>query len=301
VSTNWQFETEVEHAGDPGRSRPVVVAVRASQRRDHAGSLWAAAEAARRGLPLRLVHVFTPLCGGPAATMSGWGSYCSSDQIIRDRDAVVCDMFDVAQRAQDSQPGLETIVDIIDGDPVSTLVRVSAEASQIVLGSPTDHPVSAAVQGRLGSAIASRVVVPVVLVPQACISTGVVVAVLNGTEDAAPVLRTAVRFAAQWQCGIRVVASPRSLLRQPDDMIFGLETDVFDILAAVRRARPQLSISASVVRRADLPAEVGALAAARLLVVGRSRARAIRPSKHRSRLRRLAFGASMPVCLVPTS
>ncbi|MGW2218976.1 universal stress protein, partial [Nonomuraea sp. NPDC001684] len=79
---------------------------------------WAAADARRRSLALRLVHVCEPWTGDV-----GTAEYCAG-------------MLEAAaDRARGLVPGVEVGTEILPGPVVDDLVRESAQADSLVLGS----------------------------------------------------------------------------------------------------------------------------------------------------------------------
>ncbi|WP_031077819.1 universal stress protein [Streptomyces sp. NRRL S-118] len=115
---------------------------------------WAAAEAVRRGVGLRLLHVWdlgpdvhTPLF------VRGNG---------HDRTAWIPRR--VAGQVRSAHPGLEVTISHVCGDPVDVLRAAAAEDELLVLGSRGLGPMAGYVLGSVSLAVAARAPRPVVLV-----------------------------------------------------------------------------------------------------------------------------------------
>ncbi|MFF2328798.1 MULTISPECIES: universal stress protein [unclassified Streptomyces] len=135
---------------------PVVVGVDGSQ-----GSLraldWAAAEAARSALPLRLVHA------------SLWeryeGTHAASDTGRPTEEIVAEQLVATAQeRARRVDPELSVVTSVQPEDPVAALVRESHEAALVVLGSRGRGRIAGMLLGSVSLALAGRSHCPVVVV-----------------------------------------------------------------------------------------------------------------------------------------
>ncbi|MFG2138465.1 universal stress protein [Streptomyces sp. NPDC048650] len=149
---------------------------------------WATDEAARRGLPLRIVHA------------SRWERYEGTapaddperpgEQILAE-DAVGCAAERVRSRAADVAVAAEVVAD----DPVTALLDAGHYASMLVLGTSGRGEIAGLLLGSVGLAIAARARCPVIVVrggsPAAVGSGG---RVLLGVDDPARASE-AVRFA----------------------------------------------------------------------------------------------------------
>jgi nucleotide-binding universal stress UspA family protein len=136
---------------------PVVVGVDGSE-----GSLraldWAAAEASRSRLPLRVVHA------------SLWEHYeglrptvdagVPGEQLLAEH--LVASARD---RVRDLRPEVRVVADVQPEDPVAALVRESHEASLVVLGSRGRGRIAGMLLGSVGLALAGRSHCPVVVIP----------------------------------------------------------------------------------------------------------------------------------------
>lgn len=136
---------------------PVVVGVDGSE-----GSLraldWAAAEASRSRLPLRVVHA------------SLWEHYeglrptvdagVPGEQLLAEH--LVASARD---RVRDLRPEVSVVADVQPEDPVAALVQESHEASLVVLGSRGRGRIAGMLLGSVGLALVGRSHCPVVVIP----------------------------------------------------------------------------------------------------------------------------------------
>ncbi|MFE7109126.1 universal stress protein [Streptomyces sp. NPDC057575] len=136
---------------------PVVVGVDGSE-----GSLraldWAAAEAARTRLPLRVVHA------------SLWEHYeglrpPAEPQVPGEQLLAEHLVASARDRVRDLSPEVSVVADVQPEDPVATLVRESHEASLVVLGSRGRGRIAGMLLGSVGLALAGRSHCPVVVIP----------------------------------------------------------------------------------------------------------------------------------------
>ncbi|MEU3465381.1 universal stress protein [Streptomyces sp. NPDC006733] len=119
---------------------------------------WAAAEARRRGLPLRLVHAaarqpdaaipHTPL-GSPGRQQEHWG-----DRLLRDAEA----------RIQLRHPDLRIVGEQIANEPVAGLLGAAADAEMLVIGSQGLSAFASFLVGSVALGVVGRATRPVVLV-----------------------------------------------------------------------------------------------------------------------------------------
>lgn len=137
--------------------RPVVVGVDGSE-----GSLraldWAAAEATRSGLPLRVVHA------------SLWERYegkhavsdpeCPADEVLAEHLVA-----EARERARRLGPETDVEADVLPEDPVAALVAESHEAAVVVVGSRGRGRIAEMLLGSVSLALANRSRCPVVVVP----------------------------------------------------------------------------------------------------------------------------------------
>ncbi|MER7754191.1 universal stress protein [Kitasatospora sp. NPDC097643] len=126
---------------------------------------WAAREAAARGVGLRLVHVWPWLAVGAVAEA---GTPCPGGL----QPAAVEALAGTAERLRSAYPGLAVETDLIGADPVDGLLRASAGAELLVVGSRGIGGFAGLVVGSVGLAVAARSAVPAVLVRARHAATG---------------------------------------------------------------------------------------------------------------------------------
>ncbi|MFJ6540830.1 universal stress protein [Streptomyces sp. NPDC091385] len=113
---------------------------------------WAAREAVRRGLPLRVLHVWrhveTPSAPDPVV-QRGWAETAAAEAVSA-----------VTRR----HPGLHVGLDVLEGVPAETLTEAAADAELLVLGSRGHGGVVGFLLGSVGSRVIAESARPVVLV-----------------------------------------------------------------------------------------------------------------------------------------
>ncbi|WP_020126228.1 universal stress protein [Streptomyces sp. 303MFCol5.2] len=162
---------------------------------------WAAREAVRRDLELRVVHAwrFQPNAAADVADRD------AQERWVRDsvREAVAA----VAER----HPALSVTTDVREGSPVETLVAAAADAELLVLGSRGHGPVVGFLLGSVGQQVIAEAARPVVLVragdkpSSEAAGHEIVVGQQGEPEDSAPALRLAFETAAARGAGVRAV------------------------------------------------------------------------------------------------
>ncbi|MFF3307555.1 universal stress protein [Streptomyces sp. NPDC002952] len=117
---------------------------------------WAAREAALRGLPVKLVHVWepvpepfaqAPLLG--VETQQHW-----TERIPRE----------AAEALRERHPGVDIVTEQISGRPAEALSAAAQDAALLVLGSRGLSGVGGFMVGSVGQAVVARTLIPVVLV-----------------------------------------------------------------------------------------------------------------------------------------
>ncbi len=181
---------------------PVVVAV------DDTGSAneaveWAAAEAAARHLPLRVVHALTvPLSVDPCAT----GAVIA--QVFSERAKAEQVLARALARARVVASNLEVTTAVLDGPVTWALRREATSASMLVLGVPHRRTrLGRVLADSVSGALATTATCPVVVVRRPVFRARGVPAVVLGLElgpSGAAALRYA--FAAAEQRGVPVTA-----------------------------------------------------------------------------------------------
>ncbi|MFB9907624.1 universal stress protein [Allokutzneria oryzae] len=165
-----------------GVRRPVVAGVSPFlDRRPVVG--WAASEAVRRGLPLRLVHVCQDLRWfglSRVDRLSGreecYGLRAQGEAVLRE----------VAAAVRLTHPDLEVSATLATGEPAAVLAAESRGAELVVVGTHDQGRFADLVLGSVAREVILRSAAPVVTVPQldrpARVGEGPVVVGVDGTE-----------------------------------------------------------------------------------------------------------------------
>ena len=247
--------------------RPVVVGVDGSVSAYRAVE-WAAGEAHRRGVGLRLVRAFS---WTTADHPTGW--------VARYRD----EMLDVSRRqvaralrvAADTRPDVEAEFAVELGAPIEVLSSEARRAQLLVLGDRGLGEVAGLVLGSVAVSLAARGACPVVVVrgERAGADGPVVVGV-----DGSPVSEAALAFAfdAAAARGVDLVAvhawSPTAIDEELASLVewdASAESAVLaERLAGWGQKYPQVEVRRTVVRDGAVRALVTASAGAQLVVVG---------------------------------
>ncbi|WP_327274585.1 universal stress protein [Streptomyces sp. NBC_01224] len=258
---------------------PVVVGVDGSE-----GSLraldWAAAEAARSGLPLRVVHA--SLWERYEGTHSPSDTERPTEQIVAERLVA-----DARERAQRLGPEVQVVTSVEPEDPVATLVRESHEAALVVLGSRGRGRIAGMLLGSVSLALAGRSHCPVVVVQATAPSTPpkaghVVVGIGSASGPSAAAAFALDQAAARhgeliavraWRSPAHEAMSHPLLAGSPASAHHQqAEEHLEEVLAALdRTGSPDVTIHRSVVQGPAHQELIEAAAGAELLVVGARR------------------------------
>jgi nucleotide-binding universal stress UspA family protein len=246
---------------------------------------WAAAEAVRRGLPLRVVYVvnLTGLVMEPTAAprADDWPlALLEAGRATADEGA------DIATRAA---PGVSVKAVVLTGSPAQMLTDESRRTDLMVLGTRGRGDFSAACLGSVSTAVAAHAFCPVVILrggappipgPEFPVVVGV-----DGSQSSAKALEVAADVAAQAHAQLRVVSAWAGL---PEDNRMAAyasgmspSTDSFAEVAhnsaervaeqavkAARKAHAELDVTPLVVEGYPAYALGPAATGAGLLVVG---------------------------------
>jgi len=252
--------------------RPVVVGV------DGSGSAyqaveWAAAEAARRGVALRLVSAFSWTTSDHPTRQSGRVAQYR-DQLL---EAARHRLSRAARIAEDTGLGVETTQQVEIGAPIEVLGSEARRARLLVLGDRGLGGVAGLVLGSVAVALAARGACPVVIVRGETGNTdGPVVVGIDGS----PVSEAALAFAfdAAAVRGVALVAvhawSPTAVDKALEPVMdWAAVADEEEAVLAERlsgwgQKYPQVTVRRSVVRDGAARALVDASRGAQLVVVG---------------------------------
>ncbi|MET9119170.1 universal stress protein [Streptomyces longwoodensis] len=151
---------------------------------------WAADEAARHGLPLRLVHGFR--WERYERALPRFTTRPRAGEVMAQHIVASC-----AQRVGLREPGVKVSEEVLPDDAVSALLHTAPDAYALVVGERGRGELSGLLLGSVSLAVAARAACPVVVVRGASPNVrGALGRVVVGVGDAAE--RTgAVRFAAR--------------------------------------------------------------------------------------------------------
>ncbi|MEV0738827.1 universal stress protein, partial [Streptomyces sp. NPDC050549] len=181
-------------------TRPITAGVDGSAE-SLAALAWAGREAVRRGLALRVVHVWRYEAHEALDT----GDRDTQDRWVRDAAS------EAARTLAERHPGLDVTADVLEGDPVDTLTAAAAESELLVLGSRGHGPVVGFLLGSVGQRVIADAVRPVVLVRAGDEASGeaagreIVVGQHGDPEDSAAALGFAFGTAAARGATVRAV------------------------------------------------------------------------------------------------
>ncbi|WP_328336220.1 universal stress protein [Streptomyces violaceus] len=290
-------------------TRPITAGVDGSQE-SLAALAWAAREAARRGVALRVVHAWR--VQSPEVIESAITGDADS-QAERVHNAVTEAVRTVTER----HPDLDVTADVVEGPAVDTLVAAAADAELLVLGSRGHGPIVGFLLGSVGQQVIAGAARPVVLVragdePSAeAAGREIVVGQQGDPEDSADALRFAFETAAARGANVRVVRawtlppvfaySPGSLKLL--DEAGGLEPyEKKALAAAVRPWRehfPDVPVTEHVEMGSAGQVLLSVAGTAQLMVVGRRAHRTAVGARIGSVAHGVLHHADCPVAVVP--
>ncbi|BCL32847.1 universal stress protein [Streptomyces aurantiacus] len=267
---------------------------------------WAAREAVRRALPLRVVHAWEKSDGGKDQDQD-------QDRTADVREALVRTAGDVTER----HPGLTVTTDLVDGGPVEALVSAAAQAETLVLGSRGHGAIVGFLLGSVGQQVIAESTRPVVLVraaDQAESEAGgreIVVGQQGGPEDSAAALEFAFEAAAARGAALRVVRAwslPTVFTYSPGSLALldeagGLEPyekkALAEALAPWLERFPDVPVTQHVEMGSAGEVLLSVAARAQLMVVGRRAHRSAVGSRIGSVAHAVVHHAPSPVAVVP--
>ncbi|GIJ76471.1 Nucleotide-binding universal stress protein, UspA family [Micromonospora phaseoli] len=244
-------------------SEPALAAVR-----------LAAAEAARRQRPLRVVHAFIwPLVHSPIRPTTegapGGGLRTQAEQLVAD----------AVDEAETIAPGLRVTGEIIDGEPTALLLDEAPSAELIVIGDRGLGGFTALVVGSVAVKLAAYADCPVLVARGAQRPDGPVVVGVDGSELSRHAVEFAVRTAALRGAGVTALHAYRHPVSngpgdmQPlvyDESELRAEEDrtVAEAIAGLTERYPEVPITRQSVRGRAAKVLTEASQRAQLLVVG---------------------------------
>lgn len=262
---------------------PFITAGLDGSAESRAAAEWAAGEALRRDLPLRLLlatgrhpgaHAYGPRVVDPAIHRH-W-----AERIPREAAATL----------RGRHLGLTVVAEHGAGPPVETLLEAAADSELLVLGSRVLGPVTGYLMGSVSLAVTARAEVPVVLVRSgagpadpgpAGVPDGNVVVGLDLARPADRVVEFAFDAAARRAAALLVVHSRNRPTVYGEELAAGLDVDLDGELAAQeaedfdrvlrpwQEKYPAVTVTGQAVVGTPARHLIEAAATARLLVIGR--------------------------------
>ncbi|GAA3854683.1 universal stress protein [Saccharothrix violaceirubra] len=230
---------------------------------------WAAAEAARRGVGLDLVHVYpTPVRGYPQVVLTGGEVRRALEEAGREH----------LERARALVADVPVTVEVVPGDAAATLVGRSAAASCVVVGSRGLGGFTGLLIGSVAVALAAHARCPVVVVRGTEAVDGPVVVGVDGSPTAEAAVAYAFEEASLRGVGlVAVLAWTDALVDGPLGERFGADWAAVEAgehrvlaerLAGWGAKYPDVAVTRAVVRELPVRALLDHAAGASLLVAG---------------------------------
>jgi nucleotide-binding universal stress UspA family protein len=282
------------------RHRAVVVGVDAYESAFRAAR-FAADEAVRRALPLRIVHARTRFDGmtHPHPELDVPGMLTGGAQSV---------LQAVSDAVADMVPADRLSTSVVDGKPADVLVDASADASLVVVGGRGVGGIAGLLLGSTSHGVVGRALCPVVVVPDdAAVQARDRRSVVVGIEGRGDEVVLAFAFAEAAARGTDLVAvhawqdvvldtafQSISPLMDWAGVMADEERVLAEALAGWRDKEPDVSVHEVVVREKTARALVEVSLTAQLLVVGHHRGRTLGSTTHGALHR-----ASCPVAVVP--
>ncbi|MFD5258930.1 universal stress protein [Streptomyces bobili] len=173
---------------------------------------WAVDEAARHGLPLRLVHAFR--WERYERALPSFGTARPAGEVMAQHVVASC-----AERARLRDPEVKVSTDVVAADAVSTLLRAGPEAFALVTGARGRGEVAGLLLGSVSLTVAARAMCPVIVVRggegNLRGSLGRVVVGVGDATEGTGTVRFAAREAEARGCALTAVRAWRRPLHEP--------------------------------------------------------------------------------------
>ncbi|WP_228011241.1 universal stress protein [Nonomuraea phyllanthi] len=227
---------------------------------------WAAEDAERRGLPLRIVHVREPWLAEHPLGASG------ERETLTQRCGRL--LAGSAARARECAPGSRISTAIVTGAVIERLKTESETADTVVVGSRGFGGFAGLVLGSVGLGLAGYAQSPVVVVRRLpSDGAGEIVVGYDGSPCADMALEYALAQAAARRSRLRVLHGQRYPVVSPHPVGYGPlpideVPDIGQRLIAWREKYPDIELIASMIRDHPVPALAAASRDADLVVVG---------------------------------
>ncbi|KJK59916.1 universal stress protein [Saccharothrix sp. ST-888] len=278
--------------------RPIVLGVDALDRGPLTAS-WAAAEAARRDLPLRLVHIVPPR----VHDRHGYGEAYHAD--LRQRGRQLLD--ETAAVAREKHPDLEISSEVVDGSARRVLLRESAHAELVVLGSWSLSRAEEVLSAHAVAApVIARAACPVAVVrdPEHVTQDPLYVVVgVDGSRSSAAAVDWAFDLASRRGAGLRALwvwQPPQFFHADEHAVLQQVRRTLYETTAGRTGRYPEVELTHEVLRGHPVEELAKASAHALALVVGRRGHGGFTGMQLGSVPRGLLHRAHCPVVTVPS-
>jgi nucleotide-binding universal stress UspA family protein len=284
---------------------PVVVGVDGSESALHAAR-WAAREAARRRVPLRLVHAY----GIPVGYLPGFVDWHSLHEALVAQGSTWLEQ--ARQAVDETAPGLATEVVEAKGGAAPALLAESARADLVVLGTRGVGGFMGLLVGSTAVELSAHAHCPVVVVRGAGAETGPVVVGVDGTPIGEAAIAFAFAAASARKTTLVAVHTWTDLLLETAfaggaaaldfaPLAQQAEEVLGERLAGWQEKYPDVAVSRHVSRERAAKALLRHAEPAQLLVAGTRGRGGFRGLLLGSTSQHLLHHASCPVAVVPTA
>jgi len=227
---------------------------------------WAADDAARRGVPLRIVHVLAP-----------WPYDIPRYAPDVFEDGAGRMLAEAEEAARKRHPELEVSTQVIDGQPAKVLREQAGAEATVVLGSRGLGGFAGALLGSVSTHVATHAHGPVVVVrPREGTARNEIVVGVDDSPESEPALAYAfeqanlrgatVRAIHAWQLPLNAYAP--EITYDLDEIRKAQQQVIRDRLAALRERYPNVAVSEETPSAHPANALIDASSSADLVVVG---------------------------------
>ena len=237
---------------------------------------WAAAEAASRQCPLRIVHAFSwPMIGNPL-DMAFVG-----DMNLGLQSAAEGILIEAEAHARGLAPDIKVTANLFIGPAAATLLNEAQDADLVVVGSRGVGGFRGLLVGSVSSTVAAHAPCPVIVVHPhrngtafPASPTGRIVVGVDGSEISSAAIRFAFQQAGRRHIGITAVHAaaptrPHPSLRVPADIVDQIDRQLFaEAMESKRVLFSAMDVQTKLVHAHPAQALIDASAGAELLVVG---------------------------------
>jgi nucleotide-binding universal stress UspA family protein len=234
---------------------------------------WAAREAARRQVQLRVVNAFNFVVVGAYAPIAA--------EVAQDAENAAKIIVDEAiGEATAAAPGIEVTGAAVVGPAAEVLIEAGRDAALVVVGSKGHNGFAAALVGATGLQVATHAPCPVVVIRgRSDTAVGPVVVGVDGSAASRHALNLAFQQAAARRCGLTAVRTvhqsrppfgkgPVVAVEVLEELLAQARTELAQHVAATAQKYPQVSVDQVVTEGGAADVLVELSRGAQLVVVG---------------------------------